>query len=105
MFRDKISFTFNAWTSNPGGPYLSITGHYIDTPSDDPLAWKLKEEQLVFEPIEGNHSGANMAKVIVRVIDQYCLRSNVGWFTADNAPNNDTAIKAVAEDLDPSGLN
>ncbi|KAM6491680.1 hypothetical protein JOM56_012833, partial [Amanita muscaria] len=25
----KVSFTFDAWTSQPGDPYLSITGHYI----------------------------------------------------------------------------
>jgi hypothetical protein len=27
----------------------------------------------------------------------------IGWFTADNATNNDTAIKAVGAIIDPSG--
>ena len=29
----------------------------------------------------------------------------LGWFTADNAANNDTAIQAVANAIDPSGMN
>ena len=49
----KISFTFDAWTSEPGDPYLSVTGHYIDAPADAPKDWELKTEQLAFKCIEG----------------------------------------------------
>jgi len=45
----KISFTFDAWTSGPGDPYLSITGHCIDAPADRPNDWELKSEQLAFQ--------------------------------------------------------
>lgn len=75
--RGKISFTIDSWTSDPGDPYLSITGHYIDVSPENPLVWKLSEEQLAFEPIEGDHSGANMAKIVVQTIDRYGLREKV----------------------------
>jgi hypothetical protein len=57
-------------------PYLAITGHYIDsTNSSD--KWELKSELLGFTEIEGNHGGANIGSVILRVIDRYDIRDKV----------------------------
>ncbi|OJA11406.1 hypothetical protein AZE42_13443 [Rhizopogon vesiculosus] len=69
----KVSFTFDAWTSDPGNPFLSVTGHYIHAPPEQPNNWKLKAEQLAFTPMEGRHSGANMASLLMRTIDHYHL--------------------------------
>ena len=60
-------------------------------------------EQLAFTPIKGNHSGANIGRILIETIDTYGIRSKVGWLTADNATNNDTAIQTVANAIDPSG--
>ena len=65
------------WTSGTGDPYLSITGHYISSSKDRPQDWELKSEQLAFAPFEGNHSGANMANVLVRTVDRYGIREKV----------------------------
>ena len=73
-----ISFTFDSWTSRNGDPFLSMTAHYITAPADDPNDWKLKCDQLAFTPIEGNHSGANMANIILRILDRYEIRHKVG---------------------------
>lgn len=73
----KVSFTFDAWTSDPGDLFLSVTGHYIHSPPENPNDWKLKTEQLAFSPIEGRHSGANMANLLVRTVDRYSLRKKV----------------------------
>lgn len=99
----KISMMFDSWTSEPGDPFLSITAHYIDSPTDTPQEWELKTEQLAFTPINGNHSGANIGRILIETIDKYGIRTKVGWFTADNATNNDTAIATVAADIDPTG--
>lgn len=72
-----MSFTFDAWTSEPGDPYLSITGHYIDAPEDKPQNWELKAEQLAFTPVEGNHSGANMANILFRTVERYSVEDKV----------------------------
>lgn len=95
--------TFDSWTSNPGDPFLSVTAHYIDSSIETPQEWELKTEQLAFTPINGNHSGANIGQILIETIDKYGIHTKVGWFTADNTTNNDTAIETVAGDIDPSG--
>jgi hypothetical protein len=77
----------------------------------------------MFTPIVGNHSGENIAKILLETIDASDLHSRVqgtyllilikslqstdnpqlGWLTTDNATNNDTAICALAQHIDPSG--
>jgi hypothetical protein len=73
----KISFTYDAWTSAPGDPYISLTAHYIDVPSDHPNAWELKSEQLIFQEIKGRHTGKNMGEILSRALDRYELRGKV----------------------------
>ena len=73
----KFSFTFNAWTSTPGDPYLSLTCHFIDAPADRPNAWVLNTDQLIFEEIQGWHTGKNMADILSHALDRYNLRGKV----------------------------
>ena len=73
----KISMTFDTWTSLSGDPFLSITAHYIDTPVNKPQQWILKLDQLAFTPIVGNHSGTNIGKILMEVIDEYDIRKKV----------------------------
>ena len=73
----KVSFTFDTWTSDTQDPYLSVTGHYITAPEGRPQEWKLKSEQLAFTHFEGNHSGANMANVLIHTLDRYDLCKKV----------------------------
>jgi hypothetical protein len=73
----KVSFTFDAWTSSPGDPYLSVTAHYIDAPADSPNVWTLKSEQLVFGEIKGRHTGQNMANILGHMLDHYELHGKV----------------------------
>ena len=77
MVPSKISFTFDTWTSAPGDPYLSLTCHFIDAPADNPNAWVLKTDQLLFEEIQGRHTGKNMADILSRALDRYNLRGKV----------------------------
>jgi hypothetical protein len=88
----KISFTFNAWTSEPGDPYLSLTAHYIDTPANFPDTWELRSEQLIFQEIQGRHTGKNMADLLGHALDRYKLRSKVGWFMSDGAAVNHATL-------------
>jgi hypothetical protein len=80
----KVSFTFDAWTSQPGDPYLSITGHYIDSHADRLNDWELKTEQLSFEEIKGRHTGKNMAEILSRTVDRYQIHGQVRDFTDFN---------------------
>lgn len=73
----RVSFTFDAWTSEASDPYLSVTGHYISAPADAPQDWALQSEQLAFTAIEGNHSGHNIGSILVRVVDWFDLHNKV----------------------------
>jgi hypothetical protein len=73
----KVSFTFDAWTSAPGDPYISLTAHYIDAPADCPTAWELKSEQLLFQEIQGRHTGKNMGEILSRALERYELHGKV----------------------------
>jgi hypothetical protein len=76
-----VSFTFDAWTSQVGDPYLSVTGHFIHGTAG--AGWKLHSEQLAFTPLPGRHSGANIGNVIMRTVERYGLREKVTY--ADTA--------------------
>ena len=73
----KISFTFDTWTSALGDPYLSLTAHFIDAPADSPTAWELKSNQLIFQEIEGRHTGKNMSDILSHALDKYGLHGKV----------------------------
>src|SRR5260221_7074874 len=73
----EISFTFNTWTSEGNHNYLSVTAHYINSPKDQPEQWALKEVQLAFAPLEGSHSGENIASVLYAVLERYGICEKV----------------------------
>ena len=75
----KVSFTYDAWTSQPGDPYLSITGHYINAPPSQPDDWELKTERLAFEEIKGHHTGKSMAEIISHTVEHYELQGKVNF--------------------------
>lgn len=68
---------FDSWTSLTGNALLSITAHYIDTSEGTPHKWELKHNQLTFSPTEGNHSGQNIARILLECIESYELGNKV----------------------------
>ncbi|KIJ46243.1 hypothetical protein M422DRAFT_46260 [Sphaerobolus stellatus SS14] len=57
----KISFTFNAWTSEAYDPYFALTVHYIYSLLNEPSRWTLEGNVIRFSPIIRDHSGRNTA--------------------------------------------
>jgi hypothetical protein len=60
---------------------LGVTAHHISSPPDKPQQWVLKTDQLAFTPIVGNHSGENIAKILLEAIDNFDLRAKVCYLT------------------------
>ena len=73
----KISFTFDAWMSMPGDPYISLTAHYIHSPVDHLNAWELQTEQLLFQEIQGRHTGKILGEILNSALDRYHLYGKV----------------------------
>ena len=59
--------------------------HYIALPEGQANNWELRSKVLGYTDIEGNHSGANTAAVILQVVDQYGIRqkASVASVTVD----------------------
>jgi hypothetical protein len=54
------------------------------------MDWKLREALLGFEPIEGSHTGWNLARIVKKVLIRHNLTDRLFAVTADNASNNGT---------------
>ena len=50
----------------------------------------------------GDHSGKNQGKAILPVIDEYLLKSKLGYFFSDNASTNDTCIAELIDLIRPN---
>jgi hypothetical protein len=69
---------FDAWMLGAFDPYLAITAHNINAPQDHPLKWILKSKVIGYPGIQGDHSGANTASVVMCIIDHYRICSKLG---------------------------
>ncbi|KAK2462470.1 hypothetical protein APHAL10511_005440 [Amanita phalloides] len=91
------------WTSDPGDPYILITGHYINTlMADRPNEWELRTEQLAFMHVKGWHTGKNITELLVEAIDKYEICGKVGWFTSDGATVNRMTLWELEKSFEAS---
>lgn len=83
LFEDiaKVSFTVDGWTSPFQDDFLGVTAHWIDK------EWHQKELVIGFEPLNGAHTGENLAEALVNVIERFNLSEKLQSITTDNASN------------------
>jgi hypothetical protein len=72
----------DTWTDRESLNFMSVTAHYIAAPEASPQEWELRSVQIALTRVEGRHTGENLARILVRVIDKYGFRHNVSfcWF-------------------------
>src|SRR6266481_5141710 len=99
LLDSRVSFTFDAGTSRAFDPYLTVTGHWIDT------NWNLHKQVLAFQEIVGGHSGDNTSALLIDILGEYGLvdPGKLGWGTADGSTMCDGAIHVLAKSVDPTG--
>ena len=81
---NKISLTCDVWTSPNSKSILGVTGHWL---TND---WVMKEILLDAIEIKGNHTGDNIGKHLLEIIEIYAIRDTIYCITTDNASNNTT---------------
>jgi hypothetical protein len=89
----NITISFDGWTSASDMDLLGVMAHYIDN------EYCHQTVLLALTPTNGSHTGENMAERLHHVINDYQIGSNIGYFIADGASNNDTAISLLGDDL------
>lgn len=104
-----INFTCDVWTSPNNLGIFAVTGHWIDKDSD--LNVSLVAEFLtshstililIFQDvviwvteIDGKHSGENLVKYLIQIINAYGIADKIFCITADNASSNRTLARAL----------
>jgi len=91
--RSKVHFTFNMWTSPNYRAFLGVVAHWID--SD----YKLQSTVIGMRRFNGRHTGENLAACFLEIVEPYSIIDKIGYFTLDNASNNDTVLYHIAQHL------
>ncbi|KAG9319109.1 hypothetical protein KVV02_004693, partial [Mortierella alpina] len=60
----KLALTADAWTGPSQKDFLGVTAHWIDD------KWVQQELVIGFEPLEGAHTGQNLAEALVNVAER-----------------------------------
>jgi len=92
----NISLSFDLWTSPNCLAILGVVAHFIDKTG------QRRTSVLALREVEGEHSGENMAEILLQVITDYKIGGRIAYFMADNASSNDTCINAVLQALYPN---
>ena len=92
----KIHVTFDGWTNK--GRKRSFTGIYIHHLDNN---GQIREYLLALPRQIGKHTGINLAAVIDEVLCNFGItKEKLGYFTIDNAHNNDTCIEELGQAYD-----
>jgi hypothetical protein len=74
---------------------IAVVAHYIDSEG------QRQQRFLALKPVEGEHTGVNIAAILLKAFKQYRVGKKIGYFILDNAKNNDTAVDEVLRALYP----
>ena len=84
-----VHISFDLWTAPNNIAYIDIVCHFLDQNK------QLRTVLLAVRNMHGDHSGKNLAKAILPVLDEYLLKAKLGYFITDNASSNDTCIAEI----------
>jgi len=93
-----VHFALDLWTSPNHRAFLGVVGQWISGDG------KLHGTLLGFCRFHGSHTGVNQAQHFWEVVKLYKLETKVGYFTLDNASNNDTTLTQVGVYLAELGI-
>jgi len=88
-----IHLSCDGWTSpHQTMAVLGVIEHFTSH------AGKRMNPVIGLRLLEGSHTGANMAGVVSELLQEYGIQDRFGYFMGDNASNNDTLIRALADE-------
>ena len=93
-----IHFTFDLWTSSNHLALLGLVAHWIT------LEGKNCGALLGLRRMHGAHTGENQSQILLTVLQGYSLIQKIGYFTLDNATNNDAALTCLSYRLRDMGI-
>jgi hypothetical protein len=88
--RSKVHISCDLWTSPNSLAILGVVAHFISADN------RLQHRVLALRNIDGEHNGENLAEAIIQVVEDWGFVSKLGFFTMDNAGNNDTMMRCIS---------
>jgi hypothetical protein len=94
--RSQIHFSFDGWTSKSHTSFLGINAQFVD------CDFAQHRILLGLRPLGGRHTGASLADEVSDTLGFWRINSpdRIGYFTLDNAANNDTCMEDIAFEHD-----
>ena len=93
----QIHIAFDGWRSRNRHALFGITCSFLD------CHFKPQKLVLGLPELHSRHTGNNIAAEITEIIESYEIGDKIGYFTLDNAANNDTAMEAIAKHFNLPG--
>ena len=78
--------TLDGWSFLAHDPYLGVTVHWVHSMPESPTEWSLHTLLLAFREVKGNHSGENLAKIVMEIFIEAGLSHKVCHIT-QNIPS------------------
>jgi hypothetical protein len=88
-----VHLVFDGWTSRNRLSLYGVSAVFRDEESTP------HKIVLGLPEMSDRHTGDNIAEAILEVIGDYGIEEKIGYFTVDNATNNDAALKIIGEKL------
>lgn len=89
-----IHWSVDLWSS-PSHTYLqAVVAHFVDAKTGS-----VKKALLSLRELHGTHSVEAQVEIFLQVIKEYGVEHKIGYFTLDNAYNNDTMLRVIARAL------
>jgi hypothetical protein len=78
---------------------MAVIAHFVNQEGNlDHLLLGLRE-------IEATHAGVNLSALLVKILSEYGIWNQIGYFMMDNSTNNDSMLDSFAEYLSTLNLN
>jgi hypothetical protein len=95
--QSKIHLSFDLWTSDGTTMSLmAVVAHYLDK------SFINRTRLVALRRLYGSHSGENMAKMLLGIIQEFELTDRLGYFMIDNADSNDTCLEHLIREMVPN---
>lgn len=66
----KVSITGDVWSDRGLQGYLGLTAHYLINRGPESQELELRASLIAFHPLEGAHTGKNLAETTLRLLDR-----------------------------------
>jgi hypothetical protein len=87
-----IHIAFGGWRARNRHSLYSIACFFRDENG--------RPHKIILEvPEVGRHLGASIAIEVLQIFEVFCIKNKIGYFTLDNADNNDTALRTIGIEL------